>query len=101
MFPDLTQHPEYLRGQTLEWCEQLAKKAGKYEYPWRSIIDGQSAEAVLNQKLSSMVHGKVLDVGCGHGDYTLRWTDLAQEVVGYDMTKGFIETANQNRKPNV
>jgi 23S rRNA (guanine745-N1)-methyltransferase len=101
MFPDLTQHPDYLRGQNLAWCNQLAAKTGKYEFTWRSICEGTAAEDVLSDKLSSVLYGKVLDVGCGHGEYTNRWTELAEEVVGYDMTEGFIRTAEQTRKPNV
>lgn len=101
MFPDLTKHPDYLRGQTMDWCNQLAAKTGKYEYSWRSICEGQSAEDILTEQLSSMLHGRVLDVGCAHGEYTSQWADHATEVIGYDMTEGFIATANRNRKSNV
>jgi len=101
MFPDLTKHPEYLRGQTLEWCNQLAAKTGKYEYTWSSTYEGQAAENIFTEKLSSLLHGKVLDVGCGHGEYTVQWANHTEEIVGYDMTKGFIATANRNRKSNV
>lgn len=101
MFTDLTKHPEYLRPQTTEWCKQLAAKTGKYEFPWRSMIEGQAAETVLTAKLSATAHGKVLDVGCGHGAYTDQWAGHAEEVVGYDATEGFIATANRNRKSNV
>lgn len=101
MFPDLTKHPEYLRGQSLEWCNQLAAKTGKYEYTWNYTYQGQPAEGVLTEKLSCLLHGKVLEVGCGHGEYTLQWANQAEEIVGYDMTEGFIATANRNRKSNV
>ncbi|WP_162848607.1 class I SAM-dependent methyltransferase [Paenibacillus nanensis] len=101
MFPDLTKHPEYLKNQSLEWCNQLAAKTGKYEYTWRNNYEGQAAEEILTEKLSSLLHGKVLDVGCGHGDYTVKWETHANEIVGYDMTQGFIATANRNRKLNM
>jgi SAM-dependent methyltransferase len=52
--------------------------------------------------LSKLVRGRTLDVGCGHGEYTNRWAEYADEVVGYDMTEGFLATANRSyRKPNV
>jgi SAM-dependent methyltransferase len=52
--------------------------------------------------LSQLVRGRTLDVGCGHGEYTYRWAEYADEVVGYDMTEGFLATANRSyRKPNV
>lgn len=60
MFPQLTKHPEYLRGQTLEWCNQLAAKTGKYEYTWNSTYEGQSAEDILTEKLSSLLHGGLI-----------------------------------------
>lgn len=102
MVSDLRRHPDYLRGQTKEWCDQLAAMSGKYAFPWNGIIEGKAAEEALTEKLASAVHGKVLDVGCAHGAYTVRWADLADEVVGFDMTEGFVATANaSNRKPNV
>lgn len=102
IYPDLTEHPEYLSNQSLAWCNQLAAQTGKYEYSWRSRCEGQTAEDILSERLSSRVQGKkVLDVGCAHGEYTHQWADYADEVVGYDMTEGFIATANRNKKANV
>ena len=79
----------------------MAAKTGKYEYPWRSVPEGIKAEDIFTAKLEKAVRGRVLDVGCGHGEYTRRWAVWADEVVGYDMTEGFIATANRNRPPNV
>ncbi|MBB6732910.1 class I SAM-dependent methyltransferase [Cohnella zeiphila] len=101
MFPDLMLHPEYKRNQTKAWCDQLAAKTGKYEFPWRTVPDGRTAEDIFTDKLGKAIRGKVLDVGCGHGDFTSRWADLADELVGFDITAGFIATANRNRPPNV
>ncbi|WJH33771.1 methyltransferase domain-containing protein [Paenibacillus sp. CC-CFT747] len=70
---------------------------GKYEYTWSYIYEGQPAENRLTEKLTSHLHGKVLEVGCGHGDYTKQWAELVEEMVGYDMTEGFLATAERNR----
>ncbi|MFF2091039.1 class I SAM-dependent methyltransferase [Paenibacillus sp. NPDC058174] len=102
MFPDLSVHPDFVSGQSMPWCKQLAVRTGKYEYPWTANVEGQAAETVLTEKLASAVHGRVLDVGCGHGEYTNRWSEQAVEVTGYDMTEGFIRTANERyRSANV
>lgn len=90
-----------MKGQSKEWCEQLAAQTGKYEFSWNYYIEGKAAEDHFTEELTSLIQGKVLDVGCAHGEYTNRWADYAEEVVGYDMTKGFITTANINRKANV
>ncbi len=65
-------------------------------------MEGESAEERLTRELSKLIQGRTLDVGCGHGEYTCRWADHADEVVGYDMTEGFLATANRSyRRPNV
>ncbi|WP_282939403.1 methyltransferase domain-containing protein [Paenibacillus sp. RC67] len=97
---DITQHPNYLKGQSKEWCQSLAKQTGKYEYTWNYEYEGEAAEDTLTETLEGLLHGKVLDVGCGHGEYTNRWGDHADEMVGYDMTEGFIATANRDKKQN-
>ncbi|MCR2822763.1 class I SAM-dependent methyltransferase [Lederbergia panacisoli] len=80
----------------------MAAESGKYEYTCNFKYEGIPAEEILSEELRNILRGgKVLDVGCGHGEYTNSWSDYAEEVVGYDMTEGFIETANRNKKPNV
>jgi len=44
---------------------------------------------------------KVLDVGCGHGDFTIRWSPMVKQIVGLDITSDFIETGKDNNLANV
>lgn len=102
LFPDLAIHPERLGPQSRPWCNQLAARTGKYEFPWRAEVEGLSAESVLTAMLTSAIDGgRVLDVGCGHGEYTKRWATHADDVIGFDMTEGFIRTANSEKPSNV
>ncbi|MBD2867189.1 class I SAM-dependent methyltransferase [Paenibacillus arenilitoris] len=101
IFPDLTRHPEWLPGQSKPWCDQLAAQTGRYAYTWNCATEGVSAEDLFAAQLAGLIRGRVLDVGCGHGEFTSRWAEQADEVVGYDMTEGFLTTARRSRKPNV
>ncbi|HEX5564816.1 MAG TPA: class I SAM-dependent methyltransferase [Sporosarcina sp.] len=42
-----------------------------------------------------------LDVGCGHGDFTIKCGSFAKGIVGFDCTDAFIQTGNANRRSNV
>lgn len=101
-FPNVEHHPDYLQPQTFAWCKQLAARTGKYEFPWRTVPDGKQAEERLTRLLRERLRGRVLDVGCGHGEYTAKWADLCEELVGYDMTEEFIATARRDYcRPNM
>jgi SAM-dependent methyltransferase len=52
---------------------------------------------IFTEKLSSYINANtaLLDVGCGHGKFTSIWSSRAKEVIGIDITKGFIDTANR------
>lgn len=58
MFPDLSAHADWLRGQTIAWCNQLAAQTGKYAYTWNYSINGIGAEDVFQEELATLVHGK-------------------------------------------
>lgn len=98
----LIKHPAWNRPQSKEMYAQLANEVGEYEYPWKSQFDGKTAEMIFTEKLSSYIdeNTSVLDVGCGHGKYTSKWSARAKEVVGIDITEGFIATANKNYLSN-
>ncbi|HEU4962492.1 MAG TPA: methyltransferase domain-containing protein, partial [Bacilli bacterium] len=44
---------------------------------------------------------RVLDVGCGHGEYTVRWSETAREVYGLDVTDDFVRTGAELAGSNV
>lgn len=60
------------------------------------------AEALFEEEVSRMVvKNKVIDIGCGHGDFTIRWSSIAKQIVGIDITSDFIENGRNNNLSNV
>jgi ubiquinone/menaquinone biosynthesis C-methylase UbiE len=103
LFYDPAQHPEWVQPHTPRWYSQLATDTGGYKYPWKSNFDGITAEAILSDKILSclMNESRVLDVGCGHGEFTYQFGTKARDVVGIDMNRGFIDVANVKSRDNI
>jgi SAM-dependent methyltransferase len=76
---------------------------GIYKYPWRSEFDEPLAEAILAEQIAGYIHEQsyVLDVGCGHGEFTKSLAYLAQAIVGIDVNERYIATANEAKLPSV
>ncbi|MDQ0232589.1 class I SAM-dependent methyltransferase [Metabacillus malikii] len=93
---DVMRHQEWVPPHSDEWYSQLG---GKYNYPWKSEFEEPTAEMVLSQKIDSYVNEnfRILDVGCGHGEFTYQWSSKVKEVVGIDVIEEFIYTANINK----
>jgi SAM-dependent methyltransferase len=91
-------HPEWVPPHSEKWYAQLGAE-GEYKYPWKSQFDEPTAVMVFAQRLSSYIEedSRVLDVGCGHGEFTYQWASEVKEVVGIDVIEGFILTANRNK----
>ncbi len=87
---------------SLEWYKQLSLVAGDYRYSWKSKLAEPNGESIFDQEVIQMVQGKkVLDVGCGHGEFTIQCGVHAKEIVGFDVTEAFIETGLNNKLNNV
>lgn len=76
--------PDWIPPQTSAWYENLALETGGYNYPWKSVFDEPRAEVVFADQISSYIHEdyRILDVGCGHGDFTKLFSNGAKDVVG-------------------
>lgn len=100
LFPDVSSHPEYLTPQSKDWQQQLGNQTGKYEYTWNAYTIGDSEYTIFEKLLSSVINPTttVLDVGCGHGEFTCSWASRVKKIIGIDMTAEFIETANHTRR---
>ncbi|MDU0203973.1 class I SAM-dependent methyltransferase [Paenibacillus sp. PFR10] len=95
---DPMKHPEWVVPHSPEWYKQLFGEVGEYKYPWKSTFDEPRAEMILAEKInSSLCEGRLLDVGCGHGEFAFQFALNAKEVVGIDVEKGFIEKGNKTK----
>ncbi|MGM8215337.1 class I SAM-dependent methyltransferase [Bacillaceae bacterium W0354] len=98
---DPTRHSDWLEPHSIEWYKQLGERYGKYEYPWNSVLSKPDGESIFNEEVYSMIpNKKVLDVGCGHGEFTISCCTVAKEVIGFDVTDRFVESGNVHKKVN-
>jgi len=63
----------------------------------KMTLDGSDGEREFDCELINRAHGrKVLDVGCGPGEFTLRVGRIAKTVTGIDTSKVALEFAKRN-----
>ncbi|WP_168123939.1 class I SAM-dependent methyltransferase [Paenibacillus sp. HB172176] len=97
-----SQHSDWIKPHSFAWYAQIGKLTGKYVYPWNSSIVGQDAEELFEQEVAAMVAGKrVLDIGCGDGEFALQWSPIAEQVTGVDVTEDFIAHGDAGIRRNV
>lgn len=99
---DPTTHVDWLAPHSKEWYEQLGNLYGEYLYTWNSTLTEPNGETKFIEEVTQMiVNKKVLDVGCGHGEFTINCSSIVKEIVGFDVTEDFIKNGNKNKKHNV
>lgn len=96
-------HSEWIPPQSAEWHRKLALEAGEYKYPWESTFDEPRVEVVFAEKIADYLgeSARVLDVGCGHGEFTKSIARNAKEVVGIDVVEGYIDSARAGASESV
>lgn len=102
MLNNPTTFSEWLTPHSIEWYQQLSELQRIYKYTWNSTITKPSGESIFDEEVSKMIKNKkVLDVGCGHGDFTKFCSSIANQIVGFDVTENFLEVAKVNEKSNL
>ena len=93
----------WLQPHSIQWYKQLSEIQGKYIYPWSSTLTEPNGESIFDKAVAQIIaNKKVLDVGCGHGEFTHQCSLVAKEIVGFDVTDHFIKQARiKNKKSNV
>lgn len=99
---DPTLHKDWVIPHSKKWYEQIGELYGGYSYPWNSKIKDPNGELIFNKEVFQMIDNQiVLDVGCGHGEFTSQCGEKAKQIVGFDLTNDFIKNGNKHKKQNV
>ncbi len=95
-------HKDWVTPHSTKWYEQIGTLYGEYTYPWNSTITEPNGELLFNNEVFEMINNQVvLDVGCGHGEFTIQCSEKAKEIVGFDLINNFIKRGNETKKRNV
>ncbi|MCT4565746.1 MAG: class I SAM-dependent methyltransferase [Maledivibacter sp.] len=81
----------------IEWYDKIAKKLGGYKKNWNSSKRGLSGEEVFERKLIEYLpkYENVLDIGCGHGEFTINMAPYVRNIIGMDFSEEMIKCANK------
>lgn len=79
----------------IEWYDMIARRNGGYKGRSVFTVEGKSAEEVYEERLVGMLPNfkSVMDAGCGHGEFTLRMSNYASQIIGFDNSLELINIA--------
>ncbi len=79
-----------------EWYDIIAKRNGGYKSDAVYTVEGNSGEDVFVEELTELLKKSksTLDAGCGHGEFTIKMAQYAQNIVGFDWSEELIRIAN-------
>ena len=79
-----------------EWYDIIAKRNGGYKSDAVYIVEGFSGEDVFVEELTELLKKSesTLDAGCGHGDFTIKMAQHAQNIIGFDWSEDLLKIAN-------
>lgn len=82
----------------VDWYNSIALRNGGYRSNASFLIEGVSAEDIYEQDLINMLpnFNHVLDAGCGHGDFTIKISEFAKSLVGFDNSIEMIKIAKSH-----
>ena len=79
--------------------KKSSKKFKKYEFHEQGkLISGEKPNFFKYLKRFTNKNSKVLDLGCGSGELTLKLSPFFKEIVGIDSFGGYIKTAEKLKK---
>ncbi|MCK8061155.1 MULTISPECIES: class I SAM-dependent methyltransferase [unclassified Fusibacter] len=80
-----------------EWYNNIAKRNHGYKSDAHFVKEGLSGEDEFEKRLIELLpdYANVLDVGCGHGEFTLKMSDYTKKLTGGDSAIELISIANK------
>lgn len=80
-----------------DWYNNNAKRNNGYKSAAKYIKEGISGEDVFEQRLIELLvkYENVLDIGCGHGEFTLKMSQYAKKITGGDSSVELLKIAKK------
>lgn len=88
----------YARATDMDsWIKDPRIAARGFAHRWKSEVDPGNGEDAFIEQLDVLVrpNSDILDVGCGHGELTLRVAERCRSVVGIERDPGLVELAQE------
>lgn len=81
----------------MDWYDMIAKRNGGYKNNAISTTIGITSEQVFEEHLITLLsdNNSVLDAGCGHGEFTMKMSEYAHSIIGFDNSIELIKIANE------
>ncbi|MCH4886076.1 class I SAM-dependent methyltransferase [Acidaminobacter sp. JC074] len=85
-----------------EWYNKIAIRNKGYKSHANYIKEGISGEDIFEERLIELLpnYSNVLDIGCGHGEFTLSMSKYAQKITGGDSALELIKIAKALKEQN-
>lgn len=87
------------RAHSNTWYDNLAQVQDGYYYPWQSQVGDRDGETAFIELIKEHLtpQSRIMEVGCGHGDLTLKLAPLCDSIIAYDRVGPYIDLANRNK----
>lgn len=80
---------------TVDWYNKIALRNDGYKSAAKYALEGKSGEVVFEKLLKGTVgnYSNVLDMGCGHGAFTLEIAKYCKKITGADNAEELLKIA--------